>query len=61
MAGAKEVKEAMPKTGDTNRIAGIYEGTCGDRERITMPFGHEFPPCPTCKRAVYWRLIVATK
>jgi len=61
MANVKEVRMAMQKTGDHNRIAGIYESTCGDRERITMPYGHEFPPCPKCQRAVSWTLIVATK
>ena len=51
----------MQHTGDKNQIAGIYETADGDRERITMPYGHEFPPCPKCGRAVYWRLVVATK
>jgi hypothetical protein len=61
VTGVKEVNGPMPRTGDRNQVAGIYESTCGNRERITMPYGHEFPPCPTCRRAVYWRLVVATK
>jgi hypothetical protein len=52
---------AMPPTDSTNRVAGIYESDCKDRERITMPLGHQFPPCPTCGKAVNWQLVVATK
>jgi len=51
----------MPTTGSRNTVAGIYESNCKDRERITMPLGHEFPPCPTCGNAVNWQLVDATK
>jgi hypothetical protein len=51
----------MPNTGDKNTTAGIYESTCGDKQRITMPLGHEFPDCETCKKAVGWTLVEATK
>jgi hypothetical protein len=51
----------MPSTDDKNTVAGIYVSNCADVERITMPLGHEFPPCPKCGRAVQWTLVVATK
>ena len=51
----------MQHTGERNQIAGIYESTCKDRERITMPHGHVFPDCPKCGHAVNWQLVVATK
>jgi hypothetical protein len=51
----------MPNTGDINRVAGIYQSTCRDRERITMPLGHKFPPCPNCGHDVSWQLVVPTK
>jgi predicted RNA-binding Zn-ribbon protein involved in translation (DUF1610 family) len=41
-------------------VAGIYKcDSCG--ERITMALGHEFPPCPSCKKAVSYSLVEATK
>jgi predicted RNA-binding Zn-ribbon protein involved in translation (DUF1610 family) len=50
----------MTKTHDSNKVAGIYAcDSCG--ERITMPIGHEFPPCPGCGKAVTYTLAVATK
>ena len=51
----------MAKTGEKNKIAGIYQGDCKDKEKITMPLGHEFPPCPKCRRSVNWTLVQATK
>lgn len=51
----------VPYTHDENKMAGIYVSNCADAERITMPLGHEFPPCPKCGRAVEWTLVVATK
>jgi hypothetical protein len=51
----------MQRTGDKNQVAGIYQSTCKDRERITMPLGHEFPPCPRCGGNVGWQLAVPTK
>ena len=51
----------MPYTREKNTVAGIYESDCRDHERITMPLGHEFPPCPKCGHAVNWRLVVPTK
>jgi hypothetical protein len=51
----------MPSTDDRNTVAGIYVSDCPDRERITMPLGHQFPPCPKCGHAVEWTLVVATK
>lgn len=51
----------MPRTGTKNTVAGIYVSDCADRERITMPLGHEFPPCPKCGKDVNWTLVEATK
>jgi predicted RNA-binding Zn-ribbon protein involved in translation (DUF1610 family) len=50
----------MPSNGDTNQVAGIYScDSCG--ERITMPLGHRFPPCPGCGGDGPYSLDVATK
>ena len=50
----------MAKTGDSNTVAGIYRcDSCG--ERITMPLGHEFPPCPKEGTRVMYSLVTATK
>lgn len=51
----------MPSTDEKNTIAGIYISNCRDAERITMPLGHQFPPCPKCGKDVEWTLVVATK
>ena len=63
-AGFEEVlatgRIEMAKTHDSNKVAGIYAcDDCG--ERITMPIGHEFPPCPGCGKAVTYTLAVPTK
>ena len=63
-AGFEEVlacgRIEMAKTHDSNKVAGIYAcDNCG--ERITMPIGHEFPPCPGCGKAVTYTLVVPTK
>jgi hypothetical protein len=50
----------MPRTGDSNTVAGIYKcDSCG--ERITMPLGHEFPPCPKEGKTTTYSLVMATK
>lgn len=50
----------MTRTHDSNKVAGIFAcDGCG--ERITMPIGHEFPPCPGCGKAVAYTLAVPTK
>jgi hypothetical protein len=51
----------MAKTDDINTVAGIYVSTDGCAERITVPLGHKFPPCPKCKKATSYRLVEATK
>ena len=50
----------MPRTGEKNETAGIYKPSCGD-EQIAHNKGVEFPPCPTCKKAVTWTLVQATR
>jgi len=57
----------MPKTGESNPVAGIYRSDCCKIER-TMPAGHTFPPCgggggkPPCKgTAATWTLVRKTQ
>jgi predicted RNA-binding Zn-ribbon protein involved in translation (DUF1610 family) len=48
----------MPKTDDTNAVAGIYKcDSCG--KRITMAKGHKFPPCSDCGGTTF-SLVTAT-
>jgi hypothetical protein len=51
----------MASTSEINTVAGIYESTDGCGQRVTMPIGHKFPDCETCKKSTGWRLVEATK
>ena len=48
------------KTETTCTTAGIYRSDCADQERVTMAVGDVFPRCPSCRKAVSWRLAAAT-
>jgi hypothetical protein len=39
--------------------AGIYRSDCADQERVTMAAGDPYPKCPSCRKAVGWKLAVA--
>jgi hypothetical protein len=39
--------------------AGIYRSDCADEERVTMAVEVRFPKCPSCRKAVGWKLAVA--
>jgi hypothetical protein len=51
----------MASTSEHNVVAGIYVTTDGCHERVTMPRGHVFPPCPKCGKATGYQLVDATK
>jgi len=49
----------MNTTGQTCRVSGIYRSSgCHSVER-SIPYGHTFPPCPHCHKAVTWILVQA--
>jgi hypothetical protein len=52
--------ETDTRTDTTCANAGIYRSDCADQERITIAVGDTFPKCPSCKKAVGWKLAVAT-
>lgn len=55
----------MPKTGEINKVAGIYRSECVGKEcktvERTMPENHKFPPCPHCNHACNWTLVRKTQ
>lgn len=53
----------MPYTGDTCQTAGIYKvvNHIKHPKEITMPNGHQFPPCSECKEKVQYELVKATQ
>jgi len=38
--------------------ASIYRNDCADEERFTVPVGDTFRKCPSCRKAVGWKLAV---
>jgi len=48
------------RTGTSCVTAGIYRSDCADQERVTMAVGDTFPKCPSCRKAVAWRMAAAT-
>ena len=51
--------ETGTRTDTICRVAGIYRSDCADQERVTMAVGGTFPRCPSCRKAVGWKLAVA--
>ena len=50
----------MPKTSEKCQQSGIYKGSCGCKQ-IALSKGDTFPPCGSCKKAVNYTLVQATK
>ena len=48
------------RSGASCVTAGIYRSDCADQERVTMAVGDTFPKCPSCRKAVGWRLAAAS-
>jgi hypothetical protein len=60
-----EINMSMSETDATTTdtvcvTAGIYRSACADEERVTMAAGDAFAKCPSCRKAVGWKLAVAT-
>jgi hypothetical protein len=52
----------MPKTGETNRVSGIYKSThCGKNVERAFAEGKTFAPCDHCHQAVEWVLVRKTQ
>jgi hypothetical protein len=49
-----------PRTDAICMAAGIYRSECADQERATLAVGDSFPKCPSCRKAVGWKLAVAS-
>ena len=48
----------MPRTGQRATSPGTYASDCGPEWTIHMnQVGDEFPPCPHCRRAVYYKKV----
>lgn len=50
----------MVSTGETCHEPGVYRTDCSDRALVPIGQGDRFPPCPDCRRAVEWALILPT-
>ena len=52
----------MPKTGESNKVSGIYKSThCGKNVERAIPENHTFPPCGECHKPVDWVLVRKTQ
>jgi hypothetical protein len=50
----------MNTTGQTCTVSGIYRSShCGKAVQRSIPYGHKFPPCAECHKAVTWILVQA--
>lgn len=60
MEGHVSQSDTEIRTDTTCTTAGIYRSECPDEERVTVVVGEPFPKCPSCRKAVGWRLAAAT-
>ena len=48
----------VPRTGQRATSPGTYASDCGSQWTVHMKqVGDEFPPCPHCRRAVYYKKV----